>query len=665
MKEVNKFDQNIVVAGPILRRITSTSLCLWLAVKTRVSLKLELFPDVGEGQSFLLTPDTEELKLIQAGERLFYALIYVPLKQPLLADQWVEYRLSLKVSDLHSCVDLNQHPLSNQEFWDHKVFAPDLCYPSHSNPKFKVPGVIKSLIHGSCRKPHHESGDGLVQADQKLADILSGKDDSPWPSLLMLSGDQIYADDVAGPMLVAIHQLIEALGLFDESLGGLIENIPESGSALYQDSRTYYQREQLLPKLEQYSGLLDVLFRGVEKPIFTSVSAQNHLITLAEVLCLYLLVWSPGAWSEVEITLPPQLQNPENQRLQERFQQELQTLEDFKRSLNQVRRLMAHLPVAMIFDDHDVTDDWNLNRAWEEAAYSHPLSKRVIGNALVAYWLNQGWGNAPEIGQSTYASVKDAIENPGRRAHEACIDQLLVFQGWDFQWSTSPMLLVLDTRTRRWRSERSAHKPSGLIDWEAITELQQRLMLQDRVILVSAAPIFGVKLIESLQKMMTFLGKPLLVDAEYWMAHPGTANGLLNVFAHSKTPQRFTILSGDVHYSFVYDVALRSRNGPKIWQICSSGFKNEFPKILLAVLDRMNRWLYSPKSPLNLLTKRRSMRVAPRKPQGAASGRRLFCASGFGWVEFDEQGQPKKIQQCTTTGDVIEFLPKPKEMRWG
>jgi hypothetical protein len=38
----------------------------------------------------------------------------------------------------------------------------------------------------------------------------------------MMSGDQVYADDVAGPMLRAIHALIERLGLFDEHLEGAV-----------------------------------------------------------------------------------------------------------------------------------------------------------------------------------------------------------------------------------------------------------------------------------------------------------------------------------------------------------------------------------------------------------------------------------------------------------
>jgi hypothetical protein len=70
----------------------------------------------------------------------------------------------------------------------------------------------------------------------------------------------------------------------------------------------------------------------------------------------------------------------------------------------------------------------------------------------------------------------------------------------------------------------------------------------------------------------------------------------------------------------VYDVELRTRTqGPTIWQITSSGLRNAFPEGLLDKLDRLNRWLYSPRSPLNWFTRRRHMRVTPRKPEGTAS----------------------------------------------
>jgi hypothetical protein len=59
------------------------------------------------------------------------------------------------------------------------------------------------------------------------------------------------------------------------------------------------------------------------------------------------------------------------------------------------------------------------------------------------------------------------------------------------------------------------------MDWVSLTELQQALIYEPAVVLVSPAPIFGVKLIEGIQRVFTRIGKPLMVDAENWMAaHP-------------------------------------------------------------------------------------------------------------------------------------------------
>src|SRR5690606_13090944 len=96
------------------------------------------------------------------------------------------------------------------------------------------------------------------------------------------------------------------------------------------------------------------------------------------------------------------------------FEQELGRIEALIADLPAVRRVLAHLPVAMIFDDHDVTDDWNLSREWEEIAYGHPFSRRVIGNALVAYLVNQGWGNRPEaFDTELLALLGEGLAEPG------------------------------------------------------------------------------------------------------------------------------------------------------------------------------------------------------------------------------------------------------------
>lgn len=646
-----------VLAGPILRRVEPGRIVFWLAVRAPAQVRLDLMPTEAPAQRVLLDPGSDHMQLVEAGKRLHYLLIDCPLSDPLPHDHWIDYRLSLLMSD------------EPEKGWqDHTIWAPDLCYPGKETPGFVISSKVRSILHGSCRKPHFDGGDGLVSADKLLeTELNTGLSSASgvsanWPAALIMSGDQVYADDVAGPMLRAIHALIPVLGLEDEELGSLESRIPQHASDLYAHPDTYYRRENFLPNLERNRALWMVLFGGVEKPIFTADHAHNHLITLAEFFCMYLLVWSPAPWQGLSMERPDGL-SVEHQDL---FAREQEILTQFVAGLGRVRRAMAHLPVAMIFDDHDVTDDWNLNRDWEETAYSHPFSRRIIGNALAAYLLNQGWGNRPEaFSPAVMDGLQTALKAPGEEAHDQFLDDLLGFELWDYQWPLDPPLIVLDTRTRRWRSERAGHKPSGLLDWEALTDLQRELRDKEAVMLVSAAPIYGVKLIETLQKLMTYLGKPLMVDAEYWMAHPGTADGILNVFKHRKTPDRFAILSGDVHYSFVYDVELRGhQGGPDIWQICSSGIKNEFPHKLLNKLDHLNRWLYSPRSPLNWFTRRRGMKVIPRKPEGTPHGRRLLNGSGIGIVEFDETGVPDNISQLLTTGERVSFSRREGEARW-
>jgi len=656
-------DLPAVLAGPVLRKITPDRVVIWLATRAPARVKLDLIPDGADERSFTLAPGSTQLPVIPAGQHLHYHLIDLALPAPLPEDTFISYRLSLLLED---------DPESRWQ--DHTVWAPDLCYPGRRLPCFRVPGRVDSLLHGSCRKPHAKARDGLAAADRFLETSLKSEaapgERTSWPELLVMSGDQVYVDDVAGPMLQAVGALAGRLGLPDEDLKDLDSGLPASGSALKDAGGHLYHRDDLLPKIDQNASVFDVLFGGTRKPVFTSQHARNHLITLGEMLAMYLLVWSPAAWTGLpDFTAPAGLSEKDAQM----YARETGIMAQFREDLPACRRVLAHLPTAMIFDDHDVTDDWNLSLAWEQAAYGHPLSRRVIGNALIAYGINQGWGNRPEIvSEHLGPALRDALDAPGTGKHDAAIDTLLGFEGWDFDWPTDPPLIVLDTRTRRWRSERNAHFPSGLLDWEAATDLQSKLRGKEAVLLVSAAPIFGVKLIEAVQKLFTLIGQPLMVDAEYWMAHPGTAGAVLNVFRHRNTPKHFVILSGDVHYSFVYDVELRghrpdlhgaSDGGPEIWQICSSGIKNTWPEKLISWLDHGNRWAFSPRSPLNWFTKRRGMRVVPRKPVGTPHGRRILNASGIGLVELDRTGAPKAIYQLTADGRSVAFEPREAEAR--
>ncbi|WP_293755599.1 alkaline phosphatase family protein [uncultured Paraglaciecola sp.] len=623
-----------IIAGPIVRRASARQVCFWLITNKAYKFSVKLFSHQQQITWFDAQLDDKQHCQIQVGVHAFVNFFTLEPNIDILCGSRVSYDIILLDND------------GSKSYLGKLI--PSLLYLGQAYPSFLIRRQIRQMLHGSCRKPHHDSDDGLVIVDQQIK--LGLLDQIEPPDLLMMSGDQVYTDDVAGPTLVAIKQTIDSLGLFHEELeGSTISNSKE----IFEHTHCFYQRPELLPDDPSTTNTYSQFFAGKRKPIFTSVNASNHLISLAEVMAMYILTWSPEMWRRVNISdeAIPEL-------FKQKFAEEQTIIENFVAGLDKVRRALAHVRVYMIFDDHDITDDWNLTRGWEDAVYGNLFAKRIVGNALVGYWLCQGWGNDPDKLKPLFESCRAFFTEKGVIQHDMLVQNLLDWEHWHYCLETSPKLVVLDTRTQRWRSESSLSKPSGLMDWEALCELQQELIGQEAVIMVSAAPIFGVKLIETIQRIFTFFGGALTVDAENWMAHKGTASVMLNIFRNRKTPPNFVILSGDVHYSFVYDITLRFRhNSPNITQITSSGIKNEFPDKLLKWFDRLNRILYSKYSPLNWFTQRRNMLVRHRKPN-AHKLATLSNGSGIGLLKIDQACSKVEAQQLCTSGKVVTFIKK-------
>ncbi|WP_341669646.1 alkaline phosphatase family protein [Alcaligenes sp. SDU_A2] len=605
---------------------------MWLVGSAPLSLTLEVQPADQARRHIVL--DATQCRLVPIGRHAYLHLIDVALEQALPQDTLIHYDL-LVAQEGGSPAGIAH-------------WAPHLLHTGATRPSLVLRSRADNILFGSCRKPHHAARDGLARADSLLAPHIDQSDARP--AMLMLCGDQVYADDVAGPMLAAIHALIRRLGLYGECLDGAVVADSEQ---LYAHPAGYYRREDLLPAFKSNEALRERFFGGVEKPIFTTANAHNHLVTLAEVMAMYLLVWSPIPWQLVPEPPKPALDEQHEQR----WQREARALDGFRDELPQAARLLAHLQTLMIFDDHDITDDWNLSAKWETIAYGHPFSRRIVGNALLAYMLCQGWGNRPDVfgplldDSNALMNAPDEQDRLDPVAQDALIGRLLTFDQWNYVLRTQPTVIVLDTRTRRWRSRRLPSRPSGLMDWESLTDLQHELLDESAAVIVSPTPMFGVKLIEVIQRICTYAGHALTVDAENWMAHRGAASVMLNIFRHSRTPGNYVILSGDVHYSFAYDVQVRDQDRtPHIWQITSSGIKNEFPRRLLDWLDRLNRWLYAPRSPLNWFTQRRDLAIVPRLPEHRQRGERLWNGAGIGQIWLDAQGRPARILQHNADG---------------
>src|SRR4051795_12112367 len=74
-----------------------------------------------------------------------------------------------------------------------------------------------------------------------------------------------------------------------------------------------------------------------------------------------------------------------------------------------IRWLLSTVPSAMVFDDHDVIDDWNTSRKWVDGIRAQGWWDERIVSAFASYWLYQHLGNlTPEAldDDPTYAAVR-------------------------------------------------------------------------------------------------------------------------------------------------------------------------------------------------------------------------------------------------------------------
>ena len=260
---------------------------------------------------------------------------------------------------------------------DPAVAAPleRLVYASHPLPGFVLPPEDLNqvrILHGSCRKPHGVGKEMLSAVDTILED--SAQISAHRPQQLFLTGDQIYADDVAEPLL---RTLIDA------------------GEALFAGNQ-----EEVLPLVNLPAHLLAA---GSRREVvhntarLTTEEPENHLLSLREYASMYLFAWSDVLWpDDLPINIPysgnAQPLTAQRQQERQKYLAVVKQVQEFRATLPQVRRALANIPTYMMCDDHDVTDDWYLDGAWCQHVLDNPLGRQIVRNALLAYALFQAWG---------------------------------------------------------------------------------------------------------------------------------------------------------------------------------------------------------------------------------------------------------------------------------
>jgi hypothetical protein len=377
-------DRARVIAGPVLRRVTDRSVTVWLAMRVGATVTLTVLDPQGTP---VLTNTTPQ-RSVALGRNLHIIAVTATVTSPVLTEG-VVYRYSL------SFVFDDKSPGTMAAATN----GASLAYAPWDLPSFALPPKDLTrlrLFQGSCRMPHADGPDAFAIVDEQIAATAGNGFDRPHQ--LLLAGDQIYSDDVS---VILLQMLVDA----STALLGWTEVMPlpaEIAGAVTDAAQIpSFVRGQMM----RIQG-------------FTSDVPESHLMSFGEYLAMYLFCWSPELWPRANMpefddiqhdlfakqkalagqSPPPKLAEFTKIPIDyiRKINDTRDNLETFRQTLPAVRRALANIPTYMIFDDHEITDDWNMTRDIVHEVYGKQFGLRVIQNGVLAYVFCQHWGNVPE-----------------------------------------------------------------------------------------------------------------------------------------------------------------------------------------------------------------------------------------------------------------------------
>jgi len=668
----------LMLAGPILRRTEPRSVSVWLALGKPAKVNLSIwqnFVDTGFAAGVFTGPDPlhttkQPTDTIRLGENLHVVLVTLQIPQqesPLLPETLYSYNVSIqytqdgqaRTDDLKSLALLRDGPLDGKP---HLA----LGYDENFLPSFSLcPTQLTDLkiIYGTCRRPHKGLSDGMAWVD----DFIKQDRTNPTtrPHQLLLGGDQIYADDVSDVLLrMLMYTAKNLIGMIDDIS---IEQVTIGKFKVPVDAE------------EIPWGLRKSL--TLDEAKMTSADGNSHLIGFGEFCAMYLYVWSNACWPPLEefpkaeqllkydipLSMPDKilgkiergilwkmhafgeltaeaaerfmgksLTDSEREEMADFIETEkhayikglnndIDSIKRFHSTLDRVRRALANVPTYMIFDDHEVTDDWNLNPMWMDRVYTSQLGRDIIRNALTSYTAFQAWGNDPQQFAKDGPN-KTLLTNVAKYFQPAAtpnadlpmgpdedvikvIDDLIGLDEhkskvkWHFD-VTGPRhkIVAIDNRTQR--SFVSRIGPPGNLSPEAlVTQIPAAPMEAgiDILILVAplqviGAPVFDELIAPAVYRTFDAFSYSSLAEHKGTAGMAGTNPDAIEAWAFdAKTLEallkrlepyrKVVILSGDVHYgsSQVMSYWRKGKTEPaRFAQFTSSGVLNVMPSYIRA-----------------------------------------------------------------------------------
>ncbi|CAN5246597.1 alkaline phosphatase D family protein [soil metagenome] len=263
--------------------------------------------------------------------------------------------------------------------------------------------------------------------------------------------------------------------------------------------------------------------------------------------------------------------------------------------------LLSTVPSAMLFDDHEVADDWNVSETWVEETRTHPWWNDQIHGGHISYWIYQHLGNLSpgELADNDLFQKVRAAEDAGpllrgfaRYAHRETAGTRWSFHR-DFGGAR---LLMIDSRGGRvlQRGHRSMVDAS---EWEWIEEHATGGF--DHLLLGTSIPVLlgpGMHHLQAWNEAVcsgkwgeraTGWGEKIRrsQDLDHWGSFHESFDKLTALIRavaageRGKSPASVVVLSGDVHHGYLAEAAFRDGGvRSRIYQAVCSPLRNSLPK---------------------------------------------------------------------------------------
>lgn len=283
------------------------------------------------------------------------------------------------------------------------------------------------------------------------------------------------------------------------------------------------------------------------------------------------------------------------------------------------RWLLSTLPSAMIFDDHDIRDDWNASQSWREAMQNATWWHGRIVAGLASYWVYQHLGNLspqeraadplwrkiaahrggcePDMSAELDSFAEEANRNPEAYRWSFCRDfgdtRLIVVDSRAARNLDPDRRALLDDAEMEWLDTRMRGGFRHLLVATSLPFLLpmglHHLEAWDEAVSEGAWGKFPARIAEKLRQA---------IDLEHWGAFQTSFRqvaGMAVEVAEGKrgpAPETVTFLSGDVHFSYVSEVERSS--GSRIIQAVCSPIRNPLPRLMRSFGAVMSYGLAAP-----------------------------------------------------------------------